>query len=121
MLEVDFNCAFLQILAHDVPSKSNSDGFLELDLSTKYIFLNANVIVAMMAIRRFQDYFIFQVISRIKVFTTQQLNLCRRDTRYGYFEFAKKIVKNNKTTHFLNENVFVGYPRRRDMGLPSKV
>ena len=39
MLEVDFNCAFLRILAHDVPSKSNSDGFLELDLSSKYIFL----------------------------------------------------------------------------------
>ena len=30
-------------------------------------------------------------ISRIKFFTTQQLNLCRRDTRYGYFEFAKKL------------------------------
>ena len=30
-------------------------------------------------------------ISRIKVFITQQLNLCRRDTRYGYSEFSKKF------------------------------
>ena len=33
----------------------------------------------------------------------------------------KSVVKEAKNVHFLNENVFGGYPRRRDMGLPSKV
>ena len=67
--------------------------FLSMILSPRcvwnhYFFFNVNILAAMMTILTIWWLF---YISKIKVFTTQQLNLCRSDTRYGYSEFSKKF------------------------------